>query len=55
MTGQTTDDLEAHFSDKAKRTEMFARANEYGDVMYRLLRAIDDSDTRLRLLRTLVI
>ena len=55
MTGLPTSDLEGHFSDKAKRTEMFDKANEYGDLMFRLLAKVDDSDTRLRLLRTLVI
>jgi hypothetical protein len=55
MTGLRTAELEEHFSDKAKRTEMFRRANEYGDSMFRLLKCVDDSDSRLRLLRTLVI
>ncbi|MBI3477426.1 MAG: hypothetical protein HY010_16975 [Acidobacteria bacterium] len=55
MTGLPTEELEGHFSDKAKRTEMFKRANEYGDSMFRLLRLVDDSDSRLRLLRTLVV
>jgi hypothetical protein len=55
MTGLPTAELEGHFSDKAKRTEMFKRANDYGDSMFRLLQQVDNSDTRLRLLRTLVI
>jgi len=55
MTGLSTDELEGHFSDKAKRTEMFAKANEYGDSMFRLLQHVDSSDLKLRLLRTLVI
>jgi hypothetical protein len=55
MTGLPTAALEEHFSDKAKRTEMFAKANEYGDSMFRLLQFVDNSDQRLRLLRTLVI
>jgi hypothetical protein len=55
MTGLPTDELEEHFSDKAKRTDMFKRANEYGDSMFRLLLHVDASDERLRLLRTLVI
>lgn len=55
MTGLTTDELEKQFSDKEKRTEMFRRANEYGDVMYELIRSIDAQDKELRLLRYLVI
>jgi hypothetical protein len=55
MTGLPTLELEGHFSDKAKRTEMFERANEYGDAMFRLLQQIDGTDSRLRLLRTLVV
>jgi predicted nucleotidyltransferase len=55
MTGLTTDLLEEQFSDKQKRTEMFSRANEYGDVMYDLIRSIDEQDKELRLLRYLVI
>lgn len=54
-TGLPTSELEAKFSDKQKRTEMFARAKEYGDAMFRLIGAIDATDDRLRLLRTLVI
>ncbi len=55
MTGLPTEELEGHFSDKAKRTEMFKQANEYGDSMFHLLQLIDNSDARLRLLRTLVV
>jgi hypothetical protein len=55
MTGQPTEILEEHFSDKQRRTEMFQKAGEYGDAMYNLLRAIDETDPRLRLLRYLVI
>jgi predicted nucleotidyltransferase len=55
MTGLPTEELEEHFSDKAKRTDMFKRANDYGDSMFRLLQHVDASDERLRLLRTLVI
>jgi predicted nucleotidyltransferase len=55
MTGLTTAELESHFSDKQKRTEMFKSANEYGDAMFGLLQAIDQTDPRLRLLRHLVI
>lgn len=55
MTGLPTAELEGHFSDKQKRTEMFQRANEYGDAMFKLMQAIDGTDSRLRLLRNLVI
>jgi hypothetical protein len=55
MTGLPTEQLEEHFSDRVKRTEMFKKANDYGDTMFRLLQSIDDSDPNLRLLRTLVI
>src|SRR2546425_4405728 len=48
MSGLPTAELEGQFSDKAKRTEMFKRANKYGDSMFRLLQYIDGSDTRLR-------
>ena len=53
MTGLPTTELEGHFSDKQKRTEMFQRANAYGDSMFKLLQVIDESDARLRLLRNL--
>lgn len=55
MTGLSTAELEGHFSDKQKRTEMFQRANEYGDSMFKLLQVIDETDSRLKLLRNLVI
>lgn len=41
MTGLTTPELEDRFSDKQKRTEMFAQANSYGNAMYNLLRRLD--------------
>ena len=37
LTGLPTTSLEAKFSDKQRRTEMFAGANEYGDAMFRLI------------------
>lgn len=55
VTGLPTEELEAHFSDKEKRSEMFSKATDYGDAMFRLLQCIDESDERLRLLRTLII
>jgi hypothetical protein len=53
MTGLPTEQLEGRFSDKQKRTEMFQKANNYGDSMFKLLQTIDKSDKRL--LRNLVI
>jgi predicted nucleotidyltransferase len=55
MTGLPTAELEEHFSDKQKRTEMFQKANEYGDSMFRLLQTIDETNENLRLVRNLVI
>lgn len=55
MTGLQTSDLEKQFSDKQKRTDMFHRANTYGNAMFRLIQAIDATDPRLRLVRNLVI
>jgi len=57
MTGLPTEGLEDHFSDTQKRSEMFARANKYGDAMFALLRKIDATatDEKYRLLRYLVI
>ena len=55
MTGLSVSDLEDHFSDKQKRTEMFQEANEYGDAMYRLLQTLDAANPRMKLLRYLVI
>ena len=55
MTGHSTAELESHFADKQKRTDMFASANAYGDAMFRLLLAIDDANPNLKLLRNLVI
>jgi hypothetical protein len=55
MTGLPTDKLEEHFSDKQKRTEMFLKANDYGDSMFRLLLSLDQLQEQPRLLRYLVI
>jgi predicted nucleotidyltransferase len=55
MTGLPTLELEEHFSDTARRTEMFGKANEYGDAMFRLIAKIDELGPHRRLLRTLVI
>lgn len=55
MTGLPVADLEARFSDKQKRMEMFRRANEYGDAMYNLLQVIDSTREQPNLIRYLVI
>lgn len=55
-TGLNTQDLENCFSDKAKRTEMFQDAAEYGSSMYRLLQVLDSCQTEnFKFLRYLVI
>ena len=41
MTGLSTKDLHKHFENKEKRTEMFERANKFGDMMYDLLTIVD--------------
>lgn len=55
QTGLSTADLEEKFSDEPKRADMFIRAKIYGDSMYRLISAIDATDSRLRLVRNLAI
>ncbi len=58
MTGLSTPQLEDHFSDKEKRTEMFQKANDYGDSMFALLSTLDDLNSKEKrpgLLRYLVI
>ncbi|MFZ0929447.1 MAG: nucleotidyltransferase domain-containing protein, partial [Syntrophobacteraceae bacterium] len=55
MTGLPTDALEDQFVDKQKRTEMFKRANEYGDKMFKLLVEIDKTDSQHSFLRYVVI
>lgn len=55
MTDLPTGELESKFSDKQKRTEMFSKANEYGETMFRLIQAVDATDKNLRLLRLLVV
>lgn len=55
MTGLPTPQIEEHFSDKQKRSEMFVKASQYGDLMFKLLQTIDQSDPNLKLLRYLVI
>jgi predicted nucleotidyltransferase len=53
MTGLPTEQLERTFEDKKQVHQMFQRAVEYGDAMYRLLQVVDQQ--RAGLLRTLVI
>jgi predicted nucleotidyltransferase len=55
MTGLPTAELEACFKERDQSTEMFRKANEYGDAMFRLLQTIDASKPELRLLRMLVV
>jgi len=56
MTGLTADNLENHFSDKMKRTEMFQAANKYGDSMFNLLHVLDNCQKdNFKFLRYLVI
>lgn len=55
MTGLPTAELEAKFSESGQRAEMFTRANEYGDAMFRLLQTIDAYRPEVHLLRTLVV
>lgn len=55
QTGQPEADLLAGFVDKEGRHERFRRANEYGDLMFDLLRSISEHADQPRLLRFLVI
>jgi hypothetical protein len=55
LTGLSTTDIEAKFADTVGRTEMFDRANAYGDLVYQLVTAIDRTTASSRLLRNLVI
>lgn len=57
MTGLSTEDLHAHFSDKSKRFDMFQKANDYGNSMFKLLQKLDKAtgDDNNGLLRYLVI
>jgi len=55
MTGKPTVELEAHFVDKNDLNDMFIRANDYGDLMFKLLQHLDQAGRQERLLRTLVI
>jgi hypothetical protein len=56
MTGLPTKQLEGHFSDQQKRTEMFLKAADYGDSMFNLLLVLDRNEgPGPRLLRFLVV
>lgn len=55
-TGLSTAELEGHFSDKTKRTEMFQVAKEYGDSMFSLMQTLDNfHEDNSKFLRYLVI
>ena len=41
MTGLSTQNLHKHFDDKNQRAIMFERANNFGDLMYSLLKIVD--------------
>lgn len=55
QTGLSTETLDEKFSDEERRTEMFSRAKNYGDLMFSLLTIIDEKRPELRLFRNLVI
>jgi predicted nucleotidyltransferase len=55
VTSLSTPELEERFADKEKRTQMFEKANRYGNSMYDLIRDIDGRNTEHHLLRNLVI
>ncbi len=54
QTADGNEALQARFTDKQVRIEMFRRANEYRTKMFDLLRTLD-ADSNIGLLRTLVI
>ena len=55
-TGLPTDELEGHFSDKTKKTEMFGIANAYGDSMFSLMQVLENyKEGNGKFLRYLVI
>ncbi len=55
QTGLRTATLDKKFSNEKQREEMFARAKEYGDLMFQLLSLIDVQRPDLKLFRNLVI
>lgn len=55
QTAKPKEELESMFVDKQKRGEMFQKANEYGDTMFDLLKAIDSTEPKFRLFRNLVV
>lgn len=55
QTALKTEDLDKKFSNEEQRSRMFAKAKEYGDLMFNLLSIIDDERPELRLFRNLVI
>lgn len=54
-TGLSTSELESHFADKTRRTEMFDEARKYGDSIFNLLQQVDQSGGNPGLLRFLVV
>ncbi len=55
-TGLPTEELQSLFRDKQGRTDMFQKANEYGNLMFKLLQKLDKkSNGKGDLLRYLVI
>lgn len=55
QTKQSTNELEALFEDKTKTTQMFGRANAYGDLMFDLIMEIDAAIPDKKFLRYIVI
>lgn len=58
QTALTEEELRSHFADRSSRSEMFERANSYGDKMFDLIAAIDQAgraDGHGSLLKYLVI
>lgn len=55
QTALVTEELDRKFSNEEQRSEMFAKAKEYGDLMFNLLSIIDEERSELRLFRNLVI
>lgn len=50
-----TTELEGLFSDKQMRTELFAEATQYGDLMFELIMAIDQLRPEKKLARNLIV
>ncbi len=50
LTGLSTEDLETHFASRDNRIHAFRRAQEFGDTIFAILKAIDDDHESLRYL-----